>query len=78
RPVFEARFGSPPTRPAKGCSIDWPDSLDAIDAPIPHPVYGWMSWIAVLSPSRATFEALIPEIDAAHGKAALGFERRAG
>jgi len=30
---------------------------------MPHPVYGWMSLIGVLNPSRETFEKLNPLID---------------
>lgn len=34
-----------------------------IDIILPHPVYAWMSWIAVLNPGSDTFEHVKPLID---------------
>lgn len=28
----------------------------ALDPIIPHPVYAWMGWVCVLTPSKKTFE----------------------
>ncbi|WP_435259995.1 DUF6194 family protein [Thioclava sp. FR2] len=57
--------------------LSTPSSLNSATPEIsPHPVYGWMSWIAVLNPSRVTFATLVPLIDEAVGIAAEKFKRR--
>ena len=57
--VFSERFGAPPARPAKGCAVQGPWDFTALDIILPHPVYGWMSWVAVLSPSPTTFSTCL-------------------
>lgn len=46
------------------------------DVITPHPVYGWMSWIAVKDPSPATFEELKPLLEDAYGLATEKFAKR--
>lgn len=62
-------FGPPPRRPSKGCTIDGPWDFTALDRLMPHPVYGWMSWVGVLSPTAATFEICLPLIAKAYSRA---------
>lgn len=69
KPLFLARFGQPPGRPAKGGTVTGPWDFTATDMPMPHPVYGWMGWVAVVSPSSATLNALAPWLEAAYDKA---------
>ena len=45
---------------------------------MPHPVYAWMSWVCVLSPSADAFELVKPLLAEAHALAALKFARRTG
>lgn len=66
---FEPLFGKPPSRPAKGGIIDGPWDFTVRDVLMPHPVYGWMSWVCVLNPSKATFEEIKPLLNAAHIRA---------
>ena len=61
REAFAARFGGMPTRPPKGCSVALPGwDVARLDELTPHPVYAWMGWVQILSPSRASFERLQP------------------
>jgi hypothetical protein len=69
KPLYIARFGQPPKRPAQGGVVAGPWDFAAEDAPTPHPVYGWMGWMAVVNPTAATLEALAPLIAAAWEKA---------
>lgn len=62
-------FGETPKRPAAGHIVDTEHDFEVLDAITPHPVYGWMSWIAVLNPSESTFETLKPLIDESYGAA---------
>ncbi len=74
--LFEARFGPPPPRPAKGCAVRRPWDFTALDRCTPHPVYGWMCWVAILNPSPASLACLLPLADAAHARAMAGYEQR--
>lgn len=74
--LFETRFGPRPARPVKGGVVTGPWDFTALDQLMPHPVYGWMGWIAVNNPSAQTFEACLPLIKAAHKKAATAFAKR--
>ena len=43
----------------------------ALDTLVPHPVYAKQRWIAILNPSRGSFDAAVkPLIDEAHGRLA--------
>jgi hypothetical protein len=78
RPLFLERFGPPPTRPGKGGVVDGPWDFTAPDILTPHPVYGWMSWIAVVNPSANTLADMDDLIEAAFKKAKASFEERSG
>jgi hypothetical protein len=55
--TFQALFGSQPMpAPAEG-KVPAGYDFTALDRVMPHPVYGLMNWVCVLSPSEATFEA---------------------
>jgi hypothetical protein len=56
-----ARFGGMPARPPKGGTVALPGwDLTRLDELTPHPVYAWMGWVQILSPSAASFERLQP------------------
>ena len=46
----------------------------ALDELMPHPVYGWMGWVQVLSPSRRTFGEIQPLLSAAHEAASKKYD----
>ena len=64
---FLEKFGEPslPERPPKGCIITLKSGSEydptALDTLIPHPVYGWMSWVSVINPSDKTITSLIED-----------------
>ncbi len=60
--TFLKMFDVVPDRPAKGGVVDMEYDFSQIDRLLPHPIYAWMSWICVLSPSEQTFEKLKPLI----------------
>ena len=69
RKAFESLFGVPPARPAKGGIISGMWDFTAADQLMPHPVYGWMSWMCILNPTRASFDTVEPLLKLAHGRA---------
>lgn len=76
RSFFFARFGPPPQRPTKGCTVEGNWNFTQLDVITPHPVYGWMNWVSVLNPSPQTLDEMDGMIDAAFMKAKAAFERR--
>lgn len=73
---FFEYFGQPPSRPSKGCVIQGDWDFTTVNQLMPHPVYGWMSWVAVNNPSFNTFNSLTPVIDEAYQKAITTYQRR--
>jgi hypothetical protein len=58
---FAERFGQPPRRPPKGDAVDLAGyDLTRLGELLPHPVYAWMGWVQILSPSRHQYESLKP------------------
>jgi Family of unknown function (DUF6194) len=61
---FAERFGQAPRRPPKGGVVDLscydPTRIGELT---PHPVYAWMRWAQVLSPTRPQYESLRPLLE---------------
>jgi Family of unknown function (DUF6194) len=63
KPIYIERFGSVPKRPEKGGVVRLDSDPAALNELTPHPVYAWMRWVQVLSPTRATFDPLMPVLE---------------
>ncbi len=74
--AFVDLFGTPPARPGKGSVIEGPWQLDALDEVMPHPIYGWMSWMCVLNPSTTSMDICKPLLILAYDKARKNAEKR--
>jgi hypothetical protein len=58
---FAERFGQTPHRPLKGGCVDLAGyDLTRLDELMPHPVYAWMRWVQILSPSWPQYQSLQP------------------
>jgi hypothetical protein len=58
---FAERFGQPPRRPPTGGLLDLAGyDLTRWGELMPHPVYAWMRWVQILSPSRPQYQSLKP------------------
>ena len=73
---YEERFGPRPERPAKGAIVTTEHDFTALNKLTPHPVYAWMGWVQVLSPTEPTMAELRPLLDEAYEKARTTFEKR--
>jgi hypothetical protein len=58
--AYVALFGPLPPRPGDDGLIETHHDFKQLDQPLPHPVYAYLGWICVLTPSAATFETLKP------------------
>lgn len=69
--TFRGLFGATGRDVAEGYDFTVLDEL------MPHPVYGMMHWLCVVSPSEATFEALVrPLLEEAYGLAVSKYEKK--
>lgn len=66
---YEEIFGLRPSRPCKGGVIEGDFDFQALNVFIPHPVYGWMGWIAINNPDLDNFEKSQEYLDIAYEKA---------
>lgn len=73
---YEARFGQKPKRPSKGGIIETDHDFTELDQLMPHPIYGWMSWVQILNPSQNIFDSLKPLITEAHANAVIKFNKK--
>ena len=75
--TYQSLFGPQPSRPRAGGVIESGHNFAALDQLIPHPVYGWMSWVCVLNPSAASFDTLLkPLLSEAYSLAVEKFAKR--
>ena len=64
RQTYAEMFGETPLRPPKGGVAELPNYDPArLQELMPHPVYAWMRWVQILSPTREQYEALRPHLD---------------
>lgn len=73
---YAREFGEKPPRPAKGGIVDTGHDFTKINVLMPHPIYAWMSWVCVLSPSDETFAKLYPLIEEAHANSVVKFNKK--
>ena len=70
-------FGDVPARPPRAGVVALPDyDPTQLGELMPHPVYAWMRWVQILSPSRPQFESLRPHLDASLEHVQAKWKRR--
>ena len=63
---FRDLFGAVPPRPAKGEVVAlYGFDPTRVNELTPHPVYAWMSWVQILSPTDERFASLRPLLEEA-------------
>ncbi len=74
--VYSSLFGEKPKRPEKGGIVDTGHDFTKVDTLMPHPIYAWMSWVSILSPSDKSFKEIYTLIEKAHNNAVVKFNKR--
>ncbi|MDF1684197.1 MAG: DUF6194 family protein [Legionellaceae bacterium] len=54
--TFLSLFKNLPIRPAAGGVIEGDYNFSALDTVMPHPIYGWMTWVCVVNPTPETID----------------------
>ncbi|MEL6579770.1 MAG: DUF6194 family protein [Cyanobacteria bacterium J06621_12] len=75
---YEEIFGLRPSRPPKGGVIAGDFDFQALNTFIPHPVYGWMGWIAINNPDLDNFKKSQAYLDIAYEKAFKSSSKKLG
>src|SRR5262245_55216597 len=73
--TYRSLFGPQPSPPPAGSAVETGHDFTALDQLMPHPVYATMSWVCVLSPSEATFEAVKPLLEEAYEMAVKRYNK---
>jgi hypothetical protein len=71
---YHACFGAPPERTLDSRTAD---ATLVTDALVPHPVYAWKAWAAIVNPTAATLERLWPVLDESYALARRQYAERA-
>ncbi|WP_096000587.1 DUF6194 family protein [Clostridioides difficile] len=74
--TFIEMFGYIPKRPGVGQIVDMDFDFTKLDTIMPHPIYSWMGWICVLSPTEKTFENFKTLIGESYNFAKQKFKKR--
>jgi hypothetical protein len=73
--TYRSLFGPQPSPPGAAGVVDTGHDFTALDQIMPHPVYGHLSWVCVLNPSEATFQAVRPLIAEAYNRAVRKYQK---
>ncbi|MGH2584005.1 MAG: DUF6194 family protein [Dehalococcoidia bacterium] len=74
--TYRSLFGPQPSAPGADGVVATGHDFTALDQILPHPVYAPMSWICVLNPSDARFQAIRPFLAEAYDLAVRRHARR--
>jgi hypothetical protein len=70
---YRQLFGDIPERPEKAKIIDSNTDFAAIDILMPHPIYAWMGWVAILNPSKRNLEMVSHLLDQSYQHAVASY-----
>jgi hypothetical protein len=74
--TYRALFGPQPPPPGGTGVVGTGHDFAALDQILPHPIYAPQSWVCVLNPSQATFQAVRPLLAEAYERSARRQARR--
>jgi Family of unknown function (DUF6194) len=55
---YQNLFGTIPSRPLKGGIINYDFDFSISDILMPHPIYAWISWVAINNPTTQSLETI--------------------
>lgn len=74
--TYRSLFGEKPPRPAKGGVVSTGHDFTLLNELTPHPVYAWMGWVQILSPTAEKFEHISPFLRSAYAQAVEKFAKK--
>jgi hypothetical protein len=73
---YQNVFGAIPTRPLKGKIIDYDFDFSILDTLMPHPIYAWISWVAINNPKRENLETVKYLLDMSYQSVIAKFAKK--
>ena len=73
---YKEILGNIPARPAAGGVVNTGHNFTELNKVLPHPVYGWMSWVCVLNPDKAMIQKLEPLLNESYDLAVKKYAKR--
>jgi len=73
---YKELFGPKPARPSKGGIVETGHDFTKTNELMPHPIYAWMAWAQILSPTEEKFIEVFPYIEEAHSIAVKKFKKK--
>jgi len=74
--TYRNLFGAKPLRPAKGGVVGTGHKFDSLNELMPHPIYAWMNWAQILSPTEEQFLSVFSLIEESHQSAVVKFHKK--
>ncbi|WLP93817.1 DUF6194 family protein [Psychrobacter sp. M13] len=71
--VYIEVFGATPKRPAKGETVDIEQDFSQLNLLMPHPIYAWMGWICINSPTNDSFAKMTKYIELSYNRAVKSY-----
>jgi len=73
---YQKLFGNPPARPAKGGVVDVDFDFKELNVLMPHPVYAWLGWVAILNPEKNNLETVKQILDISYKNVLDKFDKK--
>lgn len=73
---FIELFGEVPKRPEKGGVVDMDIDFEELNTLMPHPIYSWISWVCILSPTEEKIADIKFLLDFAYQKVVKSYNQK--
>jgi Family of unknown function (DUF6194) len=71
---YQDLFGACPARPIKGGIIDF--DFSALNILMPHPIYAWISWVAINNPTKENIDTIKYLLDISYQSVIAKFSKK--
>ncbi len=73
---YQNLFGTIPVRPLKGGIIEYNFDFSISDVLMPHPIYAWISWVAINNPTTQSLETIKYLLDISYQSVITKFAKK--
>ncbi len=73
---YQNTFGTIPKRPLKGQIINYDFDFSILNTLMPHPIYAWMSWVAINNPTHENLDTVKHLLDISYQSVITKFAKK--
>jgi hypothetical protein len=73
---YEKLFGVKPKRPLKGGVVNTGHDFTKLNTLTPHPIYAWLSWVAILNPNQSEINKLTLYLDESYNNVLIKYDKK--